>query len=63
MEEESRGGVVWDGLAKLLAGPRGCGMPRHVDVQDAAPIVGKDDEDERDPAGERGDREEVDRDR
>ena len=30
------GVVVREGLAKLLAGPRGCGMPRHVDVQDAA---------------------------
>src|SRR5215204_3579172 len=38
-------------------------MPRHVDVHDAAPIVGEDDEDEQDPAGERRDREEVDRDR
>ena len=36
-------------------------MPRHVDVQDAAPIVREDDEDEHDPAGERGKREEVDR--
>ena len=54
VEEESRGGVVWEGLAKLLAGPRGCGMLRHVDMQDAAPIVGEDHEDEQDPAGERG---------
>jgi len=38
-------------------------MPRHVDVHDAALIVGEDDEDEQDPAGERRDREEVDRDR
>ena len=37
-------------------------MPRHVDMQDAAPIVGEDDEDEQDPAGERRHREEVDRD-
>ena len=36
---------------------------RHVDMQDVAPIVGEDDEDEQDPAGERRDREEVDRDR
>jgi hypothetical protein len=63
MEYESCGGVVWEGLAKLLAGPRGCGMPRHVDVHDAAPIVVEDDENEQDPAGECGDREEVDRDR
>ena len=54
--------VVREGLAELLSGPRGCGMPRHVDMQDAAPIVGEDDEDEQDPAGERGHREEVDRD-
>ena len=38
-------------------------MPRDVDVQDAATIVGEDDDDEQDPAGECGDREEVDRDR
>jgi len=38
-------------------------MPCHVDVQDTAPIVGEGDEDEQDPAGERRDREEVDRDR
>jgi hypothetical protein len=37
-------------------------MPRHVDVHDAPPIVDEDDEDEQDPAGERRDREEVDRD-
>jgi hypothetical protein len=46
VEKESRGGVVWEGFAKLLAGPRGWGMPCHGDVQDAAPIVGKGDEDE-----------------
>jgi hypothetical protein len=51
------GGVVREGLAKLFAGPRGCGMPRHVDVHDAAPIAGEDDEDEQDPPGECWDRE------
>src|SRR5215207_1498294 len=63
VQEESRGGVVREALAKLLAGPRGCRLPRHVEVHDAAPIVGEDDEDEEDPAGECGDCEEVDRDR
>jgi hypothetical protein len=35
-------------------------MRRHVEMQDAA-VVGEDDEDEQDPAGERGHRKEVDR--
>src|SRR5215204_138042 len=44
MHEESRGGVVREALATLLAGPRGCGMPRYVDVHDTAPIVGEDED-------------------
>jgi hypothetical protein len=37
-------------------------MLRHVDMQDAAPVVGEDDEDKQDLAGECRDPEEVDRD-
>ena len=37
-------------------------MPRHVNMQDPAPVVSEDDEDEEDAAGERRHREEVDRD-
>jgi hypothetical protein len=43
-------------------GPRGSRMPRHVDMQYAAPVMGEDDEEKQDPAGERGNREEIDRD-
>ena len=39
---------------------RSTGMPRDVDMQDVSPIVGKDDEDQQDPAGKRGHGEEVD---
>jgi len=37
-------------------------MARHVEMQDPTPIVGKDDKHEQDAAGERGHREEIDRD-
>ena len=59
VEQESRGGVVRESLAELLSGPHGRGMRRDVDMQDAAAVVGEDDEDEQDLAGERGNREEV----
>ena len=62
VEKDSRGGFVREGLAKLLSDPHGRGMLRHVDMQDAAPVVGEDDEDKQDLAGEWRDREEVDSD-
>jgi hypothetical protein len=62
VDEEARLGVVGAGLAQLLAGPCGRGMPGHVNMQDPAPVVSEDDEDEEDAAGERRHREEVDRD-
>ena len=62
VEEESRVRVVREGPADLLAGLCGGGMPRDVNMQDPAPVVSEDDEDEQDPAGERGHREEVDSD-
>ena len=46
VQEKSGGGVVRERLPELLAGPRRGGMPRHVEMQDAAAVVGEDDEDE-----------------
>jgi hypothetical protein len=60
VEEEPRVRVVGEGLAELLSGPGGRGVLRHIDMQDAPPVVGEDDEHEENPAGERGYREEVD---
>ena len=60
VEEEPRVRVVGEGLAELLSGPGGRGVLRHIDMQDAPPVVSQDDEDEEEPAGERGHREEVD---
>ena len=48
MEKEPRGRVFRERLAKLLAGPRGGGMARHVEVEDPTPIVGKHHEHEQD---------------
>ena len=60
MEEKPRVRVVGKGLAELLSGPCGRGVMRHIDMQDASPVVGQDHEDEEDSAGERWHREEVD---
>jgi hypothetical protein len=38
------------GFAELLSGPGGRGVRRYIDMQDAPPVVGQDDEDEEDPA-------------
>ena len=46
VQQEPRGGIVGACVAELLSGPLGCGMLRHVDVQDATAVVGEDDEDE-----------------
>jgi hypothetical protein len=62
VEEESRGGVFPEGLAELLACPRGGGTAGHVEMQDPTSIVGKYYKHEQDPAGQRGHCEEVDRD-
>jgi hypothetical protein len=47
VKKEPRIRVVGEGLAKLLSGPCGRGR-RHIDAQDALPVVGQDDEDEED---------------
>ena len=46
VEEEPRVRVVGESLAELLSGPRGRGVLRHIDMQDAPPVVGQDNEDE-----------------
>ena len=46
VEEEPRVRVVGKGLAELLSGPCGRGVLRHIDMQDASPVVGQDHEDE-----------------
>ena len=46
VEEEPRVRVVGEGLAELLSGPCGRGVWRHIDMQDASPVVGQDHEDE-----------------
>jgi hypothetical protein len=47
-EEIGRGGRVRKGVDELLGRPRGGRMLGHVDVEDAAPVVGEHDEDEED---------------
>jgi hypothetical protein len=61
-EEVRRRGVVREGVHDLLGRPGGGGMFRHVEVEDAAAVVGKYDEDEEDAqlSGRNG--EDVDRD-
>ena len=49
-------------VADLLGRPRGRGVPRHVDMQDLASIMGQHHEDKEHPKRERRDHEEVDRD-
>ena len=46
VEEEPRVRLVGKGLAELLSGPCGRGVRRHIDMQDASPVVGQHNEDE-----------------
>jgi hypothetical protein len=52
--------VVWEGVAKLLRRPGGCGMVGHGHVNDPSPLVGEDDEHEEHPEGDGRHDEEVD---
>jgi len=61
-EEIGRRGVVREGVNELLGGPGGGGMLGHVEVEDAAALVGKHDEDEEDAQLHGGHREEIDSD-
>jgi hypothetical protein len=42
--EKLRSGIVWERLSQLLNGPRARGMPRDMEVQDAATIMADDKE-------------------
>jgi len=55
-------GVVREGVHDLLGGPAGGGVLGHVEVEDAAALVGQHDEDEEDVQVSGGNGEEVDRD-
>jgi hypothetical protein len=46
VEDKPRVRVAGKGLAKLLSGPCGRWVLRHIDMQDASPVVGQDHEDE-----------------
>ena len=46
VKEKLRVCVVWEGLAELLSGPYGRRVLRHIEMQDASPVVREDDEDE-----------------
>jgi len=61
-EEVGRPGVVRERVDELLGGPGGGGMLGHVEVEDAAALVGQHDEDEEDVQVSGGNGEEVDRD-
>ncbi len=61
-EEIGRRGVVREGIDDLLGGPGGGGMLGHVEVEDAAALVGEHDKDEEDAQLRGGHREEIDRD-
>jgi len=61
-EEVGRRGVVRERVDELLGGPGGGGMLGHVEVEDAAALVGQHDEDEEDVQVSGGNGEEVDRD-
>jgi len=62
-EEVGRGGVVREGVHDLLGGPGGGGMLGDVEVEDAPPMVGQDNEYEEDVQASGGDGEEVNRDK
>src|SRR5207237_10592004 len=59
-QEVGRGGIVREGVHDLLGRPSGGGMLRDVEVEDAAAVVGKYDEDEQNAQPRGGNREEVD---
>jgi hypothetical protein len=59
-EEIGRRGVVREGVDDLLGGPGRGGMLGDVEVQDATPMVGEDDQDEEDAQARRGNGEEID---
>jgi hypothetical protein len=61
-EEIGRGGVVREGVHDLLGCPKSGGMLGDVEVQDPAPMVREDDQDEEHPQLSGGNGEEVDRD-
>jgi len=53
-EEIRRRGVVREGIDDLLSGPGRGGMLGHVEVEDAAAVVGEHDKDEEDAAARWG---------
>jgi hypothetical protein len=57
-----RGGVVGEGVHDLLSGPRRSGMGGDVEVQDPAPMVSEEDQDEEHPQLSGGNGKDVDRD-
>src|SRR4029450_433897 len=61
-EEIRRRGVVREGIDDLLSGPGSGRMLGHVEVEDAAAVVGEHDKDEEDAQLRGGNREEIDRD-
>src|SRR5262249_22805243 len=61
-EEVGRGGLVREGVDKLLSGPDGGGMLGHVEVDDPSAVVSEHDENEEDAESGGGHRKEVNRD-
>ena len=61
-KEIGRRGVVREGIDDLLGGPGGGRMLGHVEVEDAAALVGQHNKDEEDVQVSGGNGEEVDRD-
>jgi hypothetical protein len=59
-EEIGGNGVVGERLNELAGGPSGGGMLGDVEVEDAAAVVGKDDEDEEHAQAGSGNGEEID---
>jgi hypothetical protein len=61
-EEIGGHGVVWESLDDLLSRPGGSGMFGDIEMQDAATVVAKHDQDEEHPQASSGNGEEVERD-
>jgi hypothetical protein len=59
--QKLRSGIVWERLSQLLNDPSARGMPRDMEVQDAATIMADDKEAVQDAEGQRWDGEEVHR--
>jgi hypothetical protein len=59
--EKLSSGIVWERLSQLLNDPSARGMPRDMEVQDAATIMADDKEAVQDAEGQRWDGEEVHR--